>query len=41
MSDTLTTIQITTTTRERMKNAARKDETYDQFINRLLDNSKA
>ena len=32
-----TTIEIHKTTRERLKEVARKSETYDQAINRILD----
>lgn len=33
----LTTIKITKTTRDRLAQHGRKNETYDDFINRLLD----
>lgn len=33
----VTTIQVSTETRDRLKHIARKDETYDDAINRALD----
>jgi len=33
----LTTIQLSLETRDRLKAAASKNETYDDFLNRLLD----
>jgi len=35
--ETKTTIQLTSTTRDRLKHEGRKDESYDDIINRLLD----
>ncbi len=36
----LTTIQVTTGTRNRLKVIGRKGESYDKIINRLLDESE-
>lgn len=36
MSGEETTIRVSVATREKIKHAARKDEKYDDFINRLL-----
>lgn len=35
--DFITTIQIFDSTRNKLKNRCRKDQTYDQKINELLD----
>jgi hypothetical protein len=35
--DHITTIQILNSTRQRLKSASRKDQTYDDKINELLD----
>jgi hypothetical protein len=35
--DRITTIQILNSTRQRLKAASRKDQTYDDKINELLD----
>jgi hypothetical protein len=34
---TRTTIEIDSQTRDRLKRAGRMDETYDVFLNRMLD----
>jgi hypothetical protein len=34
---TRTTIELDSQTRDRLKKAGRMDETYDVFINRILD----
>ena len=33
----ITSIQISTTTRERLQQYGRKEETYDELINRILN----
>ena len=38
--DFITSIQILDSTRNRLKKACRKDQTYDQKINELLDSVK-
>jgi hypothetical protein len=35
--DHITTIQILNSTRQRLKSASRKDQTYDDKLNELLD----
>lgn len=36
----ITTIQLTKKTRERLKSIGKKSETYDDIINRLIDNEQ-
>ncbi|MDO8428325.1 MAG: hypothetical protein Q7S92_03870 [Candidatus Diapherotrites archaeon] len=36
-SKQITTIQLTPETRERLRELGKKDETYDEIINRLVD----
>ena len=37
MGSDLTTIQISKTTRDHLRNMGRKGETYDQLVNRLIE----
>ena len=44
MAEEITTLQVFPATRDRLKSLAQKDETYDDFLNRMADcfeNSKA
>jgi len=38
--DEITTIQLTKTTRDRLKKFGHKEEPYDSILNRLMDNAK-
>jgi hypothetical protein len=40
-ADALTTIQLTKRTRDRLKQLGSKGETYDEILNRLLDQAGA